>query len=92
MALAHGPDICAVVGGVVYGGKAIPELSGTYFYSDVCGGFLRSFRWDGSLALDLQDWTPQADPLVQLLSFGVDTQEEMYVLTADHVFRIEPVR
>ena len=92
LALAHGPDICAVVGGVVYRGKAIPELTGKYFYSDVCGGFLRSFRWDGALALDLQDWTPEGEALVRLLSFGVDTREEMYVLTADHVFRVEPVR
>ena len=92
LALAHGPEICAVVGGVVYRGEGIPELTGQYFYSDVCGGFLRSFRWNGSLALDLQDWTAQVGALVQLLSFGVDTRGEMYVLTQDHVFRIEPVR
>ena len=92
LALAHGVDVCAVVGGVVYRGQAIPELTGHYFYSDVCGGFLRSFRWNGSLAVDLQDWTPHVGALVQLLSFGVDTRGEMYVLTADDVFRIEPVR
>ncbi len=92
MALAHGSTVCAVVGGVVYRGQAIPELAGQYFYSDVCGGFLRSFRWNGSLAVDLRDWTPQVGTLVQLLSFGVDTQGEMYVLTADDVFRIDPVR
>ena len=80
------------MGGVVYRGQAILELTGHYFYSDVCGGFLRSFRWNGSLAVDLQDWTPQVGTLVQLLSFGVDTQGEMYVLTADDVFRVEPVR
>lgn len=92
LALAHGPEICAVVGGVVYRGPAIPELHGDYFYSDVCGGFLRSFRWDGSLAVDLRDWTPDVGRLVQLLSFGVDAQGEMYVLTADDVFRVVPVR
>ena len=36
--------------------------------------------------------TPHVGALVQLLSFGVDTRGEMYVLTADDVFRIEPVR
>ena len=92
LALEHGPDICAVVGGVVYRGQAIPELHGHYFYSDVCGGFLRSLRWNGSLAVDLRDWTEEVGRLVQLLSFGVDTRGEMYVLTADDVFRIEAVR
>ena len=92
LALEHGPDICAVVGGVVYRGPAIPELHGHYFYSDVCGGFLRSLRWDGSLAVDLRDWTEEVGRLAQLFSFGVDTGGEMYVVTADHVFRIVPVR
>ena len=91
-ALAHGADICAVVGGVVYRGQAIPELQGHYFYSDVCGGFLRSFRWDGSLAVDIRDWTEEVGRLVQVLSFGVDTRGEMYVLTANDVFRIAPMR
>ena len=92
LALAHGPEVCAVVGGVVYRGPAIPELHGHYFYSDLCGGFLRSFRWDGSLAMDLRDWSSDVERLVQLLSFGVDTRGEMYVMNTDHVFRIAPVR
>ena len=81
-----------MVSGVVYRGQAIPELTGHYFYSDLCGGFLRSFRWDGSLAVDLRDWTEAVGRLVQLISFGVDARGEMYVLTADDVFRIAPVR
>ena len=92
LALPHGPDVCAVIGGVVYRGQAIPELTGHYFYSDACGGFLRSFRWDGSLAIDLQDWTEDVGRLSRFYSFGVDTQGEMYVLTADHVFQVVPVR
>lgn len=92
LVIAHSPDVCAVVGGPVYRGQAIPELAGHYFYSDVCGGFLRSLRWNGSLAVDLRDWTSQVGALVRLLSFGVDTQGEMYALTADHVLRITPIR
>ncbi len=92
LALAHAPDICAVVGGMVYRGKVIPELDGHYFYSDVCGGFLRSLRWNGDLATDLRDWTTDVGKLTQLLSFGIDTEGEMYVLTADEVLRVEPVR
>ena len=92
LALPHGPEVCAAIGGMVYGGMAIPELTGTYFYSDACGGFLRSFRWNGTLAVDLKDWTDQVGPLERVLSFGVDARGEMYVLTADNVLRVVPVR
>ena len=40
-------DGCSVTGGHVYRGTAIPDLAGTYFYSDYCGGWVRSFRYVG---------------------------------------------
>ncbi len=92
LAMAHGPDICAVVGGVVYRGSDIPELNGHYFYSDACGGFLRSFRWNGALAVDIRDWTPDEGKLIRMYSFGIDTSGEMYLLTADDVFQVAPIR
>lgn len=92
LVLPHDSGACAVVGGVVYRGRDIPELHGHYFYSDVCQGFLRSFRWDGALAVDPRDWTSEVGTLTQFLSFGVDTQGEMYALTANDVLRIVPVR
>ena len=92
LVLGHGADSCAVIGGMVYRGEAIPELAGHYFYSDFCGGFLRSLRWDGSLAVDLRDWTENVGKQWEVLSFGVDTHGEMYVLTSSDVLRVEPVR
>ena len=92
LALRHSAEVCAVIGGMVYRGTAIPELDGTYFYSDACGGFLRSFSWNGTLAVDLRDWTEQVGAQKRVVSFGVDTRGEMYVLTADEVFRVEAVR
>lgn len=92
LVLGHGADACAVIGGVVYRGQAIPEITGHYFYSDFCGGFLRSFRWDGSLAVDLRDWTEDVGKRWEVLSFGVDTHGEMYLLTSNDVLRVEPVR
>ena len=38
---------CSIIGGYVYRGSAIPALSGTYFYGDLCSGFVRSFRYTG---------------------------------------------
>jgi glucose/arabinose dehydrogenase len=38
---------CTVVGGYVYRGCAMPGYHGTYFFADYCGGWVRSFKWDG---------------------------------------------
>jgi len=39
---------CAVTGGSVYRGAAIPSLQGEYFFSDYCSGNVWSFHWDGT--------------------------------------------
>ena len=81
---------CSVTGGRVYRGEAIPELVGTYLYSDWCGAWLRSFRWDGQSALDHTEWLTG---IGQVNSFGVDNDGEMYVLSwTGEVGRIVPVR
>lgn len=36
---------CAVVGGQVYRGSALPALRGAYLYADFCYGFIRWLRW-----------------------------------------------
>ena len=79
---------CSVTGGIVYRGPRMPGLWGHYFYSDYCGGYLRSFRWDGTLAMDLREW---ASGVGSVVSFGTDGSGEMYVLTTDAVYRVEAV-
>jgi glucose/arabinose dehydrogenase len=75
---------CSITGGVVYRGPAIPSLAGTYFYSDYCTAFLRSFRWTrAGGATDHWDWTNALDPkhqLAQISSFGEDEAGEIYVI------------
>ncbi len=83
---------CSITGGVVYRGSAIPELTGHYFYSDYCGGYLRSFRSDGGEATDETDWTDQVSVPGQIVSFGVDGAGEMYVLTTGEILRVDAVR
>ena len=83
---------CSITGGVVYRGSAIPELAGHYFYSDFCGGYLRSFRSDGGEAADQTDWTDQVGVPGQIVSFGVDGAGEMYVLTTGEILRVDAVR
>ena len=41
---------CSVVGGQVYRGSAFREMRGIYFYSDFCGGWIRSARVEDNVA------------------------------------------
>jgi glucose/arabinose dehydrogenase len=83
---------CSITGGVVYRGAAIPEIDGHFFYSDYCGGYLRSFRYDGGEVAEETDWTEQVGVPGSVASFGVDSAGEMYVLTTDRILRVVPVR
>ena len=84
----HGPG-CSVIGGFVYRGDAVPELSGEYFFSDFCAGFVRSVP-AAAATPTVTDWdTPE---LGGVLSFGRDADGELYVLTAaGEVWRIDGV-
>lgn len=86
----HGEG-CSVTGGHVYRGAAIPDLAGTYFYSDFCSGFVRSFRLAGGVAVDERRW-PELEPAERgVSSFGEDAAGELYLTTeAGGVYRIAP--
>lgn len=78
---------CAVVGGYVYRGTALPQLQGQYFYGDNCQNWLRSFDPDDPSEVRTWDW---GDDVNQVFSFGVDADNELYVLTIDGAYRLEP--
>jgi len=81
-------DGCSVTGGYVYRGRAIPSLGGTYFYSDFCGGWVRSFRFANGRATDPREW-PELRPGGRVTSFGQDATGELYLLTSEGgVYRI----
>lgn len=86
---------CSVTGGAVYRGCEMPDLLGTYFYGDYCAGFVRSFRFAGGVATDLQDRSADVDPAgslaSQLTSFGLDGRGELYFVNrAGTVSRVGP--
>ncbi|MFL5403075.1 MAG: PQQ-dependent sugar dehydrogenase [Gemmatimonadales bacterium] len=81
---------CAVTGGYVYRGAAIPSLQGTYFYADYCAGWVRSLRVEGGVAVDQTD-RPELMPRGQVTSFGEDAAGELYMVTQQGgVFKIIP--
>lgn len=83
---------CAVVGGPVYRGCAIPELRGAYFYGDFCAGFVKSIHYRDGAITDEHDWSDsfRRSGLDSVSAFAADTDGELYVVDyADgDVFRI----
>jgi glucose/arabinose dehydrogenase len=89
IAYAHTSDLSAVIGGVVYRGKAIPELNGGYIFGDWGRGkghlFVarrRSFGWGLWNITEIQvNFSGDKHDLGQLLGIGHDENGELYVLT-----------
>lgn len=88
---------CAIVGGFVYRGCAIPDLQGTYFFSDWCDDRIFSFEFDGTTVTGLQERTAELAPggglsIKNIASFGQDAHGELYLLdkTQGEVFKIVP--
>ena len=84
-------DGCSITGGHVYRGTdpALAAIVGHYFYSDYCGGWLRSLRLDAAgRVVEEREWA--VGPLGRVLSFGEDAAGRAYVLSGNGmVYRLE---
>lgn len=72
---AHG---CAVIGGAVYRGHAIPALDGAYLFGDLCSGRIWALvgdEADGRIVVEV------ADLSAPVVSLGADADGEVLVLT-----------
>lgn len=85
-------DGCSITGGVVYRGCRLPGYAGTYFYSDYCSNFVRSFRMQGAQAIDMRDWTSALGRgLTNVTAFGRDDEGEVYIVDQDgEIYKIVP--
>jgi hypothetical protein len=83
---------CSITGGYVYRGCALPDLVGTYFFSDYCGGYVRTFRYaEGDpVPPAVIDRTAELAPITgAIVSFGEDAAGELYIVTlAGNVYKI----
>jgi len=69
-------------GGYVYRGCAMPSLHGRYFYGDYGQNFIKSFRYTtGGGVVDHQDHTAALGNIVAPVSFGEDSDGELYVVS-----------
>lgn len=83
------PAGCAIIGGEVYRGPAIPALHGIYFFADFCSGEVWSLRYDG----DVSQLTNRTSELFNCVnvnqdpdfssawSFSRDSDGEIYITT-----------
>lgn len=84
---SHDDGACAIVGGFVYRGAAIPGLQGLYLYSDLCAGLIKGLRYGNGAAAAVMNFGRLARGT--MLSFGEDAKREPYLLTAEgNVYRI----
>jgi hypothetical protein len=79
---------CSITGGIVYRGATFPQMNGHYFYSDYCGGYLRSFLFSDGAASELRDWSDQVGIPGQVVGFGMDGAGEMYVTTTGQLLKV----
>jgi len=77
----RGNGDCAMVGGVVYRGAAIPELQGHYFFGDFCSSNIRSLRYEEGTVRDVTEWKDDLDIDATMTSFGTNIAGEIYVTT-----------
>ena len=75
---AHGG--CAIIGGFVYRGSAIPGLRGAYLFSDNCLGGIAALRVVGAKVIGERGL---GQHLVSPSAFGRDASGELYVLSLD---------
>jgi glucose/arabinose dehydrogenase len=68
---------CAIVGGFVYRGTAMPELTGWYLYGDYCSGRL----WAVDTTSPNAPAIPIADTGKSIVSFAQDKDGEPYIVT-----------
>lgn len=82
---------CAVIGGEVYRGSAIPALVGWYVYSDLCAGFLRAVRVSDDGRVEEVGLTDQVGEVGRVLGFGLDADDELLVgLDDGRILRLVP--
>ena len=83
----------SITGGVVYRGKALPNLVGCYIYGDFVTGKLWALKYDEAAKKVISNHAIPG-PKLQVTSFGEDEQGEVYFTivspTGKGLFRFEP--
>ena len=85
---SHDDGNCSITGGFVYRGTKIPDLVGSYVFSDYCNPAIRAIRVQDGRVVAARDLGVTAD---SVSSFGEGDDGELYVISQTQgVFRIDP--
>lgn len=78
---------CSVIGGYIYRGAAIPQLSGAYLFADFCHGQIHGLRPnDPEISAQLLTETG-----LEITSFAQDNHGELYILSQKSgIYRLTP--
>ncbi len=85
-AYPHLDGRCAIAGGELYRGTALPGLVGTYLFGDVCTGALAALRLRGG------KWVPEdvGTQVPYLAAFGITNNNELIVISLEGgLYRLE---
>jgi glucose/arabinose dehydrogenase len=88
-----GTPECAISGGYVYRGCAMPWHYGAYFFGDYCSGKVWTSRYNGTQLVDVTDITAQVwslAPRPVIYSFGQDSAGELYICGGANVYKLVP--
>ena len=78
---------CAVTGGYVYRGSAIPSLAGYYLFADFCSGRVWMMKGPGGSVAE----APVSRQVTQISSFGCDASGELYLVSlSGSVYELVP--
>lgn len=84
----HAEGGCTVIGGYVYRGEAIPELTGAYLFGDLCIGAIEALRVQDGRVTGHRALGPVVE---NLSSFGEDADGELYAMSlSGGLYRIAP--
>jgi hypothetical protein len=73
----------------------MPDLAGTYFFSDLCGAYIRTFEVTGGVLTNFTDRTTDAKSagamFTGVVSWGQDARGEIYIINGNNsIYRMEP--
>jgi len=93
---SHDDGSCSITGGNVYRGCALPDLRGSYFFTDYCVPAIKTFRLVDGVVANLSDRSAELAPpaghaFKSLVSFGEDARGETYIADlTGQIYKIVP--
>lgn len=87
---AHSDGNCAVIGGYVYRGSAIPELQGKFLFADFCTSKVSMVEYDTNGDPFEAQLLPGGTGFGNIRTFGQDVDGELYVVTSNQIHQIQP--